>query len=194
MAKQTLSQALVLEVREDGALCRNCDFTVSVDRMKAETSVACQAFANYVSVPGFRRGKAPEAMIIKRFESDLKDELKRRFMSAAFERLADGEKLEVVYCRMPEESAIELGKEYKFTLRIDLAPTIADFEYKGLEVDVPAVEVDEKELVYPLKPVLRKATEKDEKVVKDNEKKIRMLSKNNVSKEKKKTAEHWRSF
>ncbi|MBE6369823.1 MAG: trigger factor [Lentisphaerae bacterium] len=146
MAKQTLSQALVLEVREDGALCRNCDFTVSVDRMKAETSVACQAFANYVSVPGFRRGKAPEAMIIKRFESDLKDELKRRFMSAAFERLADGEKLEVVYCRMPEESAIELGKEYKFTLRIDLAPTIADFEYKGLEVDVPAVEVDEKEL------------------------------------------------
>lgn len=33
-------------------------------------------------------------------------------------------------------------------------------------------EVDEKELVHPLKPVLRKATEKDEKIVKDNEKKI----------------------
>ena len=146
MAKQTLSQALVLAVTEDGALCRNCEFTVAADRMKAETSVAAQAFANYVAVPGFRRGKAPEAMIIKRFESDLKDELKRRFMAAAFERISDGEKLEVVYCRMPEDSAIELGKEYKFTLRIDLAPQIADFEYKGLEVDVPAAEIDEKEL------------------------------------------------
>ena len=146
MAKQTLSQALELVVREDGALCRNCDFTVAADRMKSETSIAAQAFANYVAVPGFRRGKAPEAMIVKRFENDLKDELKRRFMAAAFERLSDGEKLEVVYCRMPEESALELGKEYKFTLRIDLAPQIADFEYKGLEVDVPAAEVDEKEL------------------------------------------------
>ena len=146
MAKQTLSQALELVVREDGALCRNCDFTVAADRMKSETSIAAQAFANYVAVPGFRRGKAPEAMIVKRFENDLKDELKRRFMAAAFERLSDGEKLEVVYCRMPEESALELGKEYKFTLRIDLAPQIADFEYKGLEVEVPAAEVDEKEL------------------------------------------------
>ncbi len=146
MAKQTLSQALELAVREDGALGRFCDFTVTVDRVKAETSIAAQAFANYVAVPGFRRGKAPEAMIVKRFENDLKDELKRRFMSAAFERLSDGEKLEVVYCRMPEEAVIELGKEYKFTLQIDLAPQIADFEYKGLEVDVPAAEVDEKEL------------------------------------------------
>ncbi|MBO5923333.1 MAG: trigger factor [Lentisphaeria bacterium] len=146
MAKQTLSQALELVVREDGALCRNCDFTVAADRMKSETSIAAQAFANYVAVPGFRRGKAPEAMIVKRFENDLKDELKRRFMAAAFERLSDGEKFEVVYCRMPEESALELGKEYKFTLRIDLAPQIADFEYKGLEVDVPAAEIDEKEL------------------------------------------------
>ena len=146
MAKQTLSQALELVVREDGALCRYCDFTVALDRMKAETSIAAQAFANYVAVPGFRRGKAPEAMIVKRFENDLKDELKRRFMAAAFERLSDGEKLEVVYCRMPEEAVLELGKEYKFTLQIDLAPQIADFEYKGLEVEVPAAEVDEKEL------------------------------------------------
>lgn len=146
MAKQTLSQALDLAVREDGALCRICDFTVAADRMKSETSIAAKAFANYVAVPGFRRGKAPEAMIVKRFENDLKDELKRRFMAAAFERLSDGEKMEVVYCRMPEESALELGKEYKFTLRIDLAPQIADFEYKGLEVEVPAAEIDEKEL------------------------------------------------
>lgn len=33
-------------------------------------------------------------------------------------------------------------------------------------------EVDEKDIVHPLKPILRKATEKDEKLVKENEKKI----------------------
>lgn len=46
---------------------------------------------------------------------------------------------------------------------------------KGLEygtVVFGVKEVDEKEIVHPLKPVLRKATEKDEKTVKENEKKI----------------------
>ncbi len=46
---------------------------------------------------------------------------------------------------------------------------------KGLEygtVVFGAKEVDDKEIVHPLKKILRKATEKDEKTVKDNEKKI----------------------
>ncbi len=46
---------------------------------------------------------------------------------------------------------------------------------KGLEYGTVVFgikEIDEKELTHPLKPVLRRATEKDEKIVKDNEKKI----------------------
>lgn len=46
---------------------------------------------------------------------------------------------------------------------------------KGLEyatVIFGVKEVDDSEIVHPLKPIVRKATEKDEKIVKDNEKKI----------------------
>ncbi|MBO7345337.1 MAG: stage 0 sporulation family protein [Clostridia bacterium] len=46
---------------------------------------------------------------------------------------------------------------------------------KGLEygtVVFGVKEVDDKDIVHPLKPIVRKATEKDEKTVKDNEKKI----------------------
>ena len=46
---------------------------------------------------------------------------------------------------------------------------------KGLEygtVVFGVKEVDDKEIVHPLKKIIRKATEKDEKTVKDNEKKI----------------------
>lgn len=146
MAKQTLSQSLVLAVRDESANCKNFDFTVSAELLKKETAQAAKAFASYVAVPGFRRGKAPEAMIVKRFEGDLKEELKRRIMGAAFERLTDGEKYEIVYCRMPEEAKLELGGEYKFTLRADLAPEIKDFEYKNLAVTVPVAHIDEKEL------------------------------------------------
>ncbi len=46
---------------------------------------------------------------------------------------------------------------------------------KGLEygsVVFGVKEIDDKKLLHPLKPVIRKATEKDEKTVRDNEKKI----------------------
>ena len=100
MAKQTLSQNLELAVREESANCKNFDFTVSAELMKKETARAAQAFAGYVAVPGFRRGKAPAAMIAKRYEKELKDELKRIFTGAAFERLTDGEKYDVVMSDM----------------------------------------------------------------------------------------------
>ena len=46
---------------------------------------------------------------------------------------------------------------------------------KGLEYGTVVFglkEVDDKEIVHPLKPIVRKATEKDQKTVRDNEKKI----------------------
>ena len=92
MAKQNLSQSLVLAVRDESANCKNFDFTVSAAQMKQETERAARSFAGYVALPGFRRGKAPAAMIVKRYEKELKDELKHVIMGAAFERLTDGEK------------------------------------------------------------------------------------------------------
>ena len=80
-----------------------------------------------------------------------------------------------------------IGVKFKNTAKVYyFAPTSEDEVYekdsgvvvetaKGLEYGTVAFglkEVDDKEIVHPLKTILRKATEKDEKTVKDNEKKI----------------------
>ena len=56
-------------------------------------------------------------------------------------------------------------------MQIDLAPQIADFEYNGLEVDVPAAEVDEKELndrVEQYRKMYAEFTEVNEAAVKED--------------------------
>ncbi len=80
-----------------------------------------------------------------------------------------------------------IGVKFKNTAKIYyFAPASEDDVYeeksgvvvetsKGVEYGTVAFgmkEVDDKELIHPLKPILRKATEKDEKIVRDNEKKI----------------------
>ena len=80
-----------------------------------------------------------------------------------------------------------IGVKFKNTAKVYyFAPAEGETDYveksgvvvetaKGLEYGTVVFglkEVDDKEIVHPLKPILRKATEKDEKTVKDNEKKI----------------------
>ena len=80
-----------------------------------------------------------------------------------------------------------LGVKFKNTAKVYyFAPANDTEEYteksgvivetaKGLEYGTVVFgvrEIDDKELTHPLKPVIRKATEKDEKTVRDNEKKI----------------------
>lgn len=80
-----------------------------------------------------------------------------------------------------------IGVKFKNTAKVYyFAPADGDTEYeersgvvvetaKGLEYGTVVFgikEIDDKELAHPLKPVVRKATEKDEKTVRDNEKKI----------------------
>lgn len=80
-----------------------------------------------------------------------------------------------------------IGVKFKNTAKVYyFAPAEGEVNYpeksgvvvetaKGLEYGTVVFglkEVDDKEIVHPLKPVLRRATEKDEKTVRDNEKKI----------------------
>ena len=70
-----------------------------------------------------------------------------------------------VYYFAPEEGVNEY--EEKSGVIVETA--------KGLEygtVVFGVMEVDDKEIVHPLKPVVRKATEKDEKMIQNNQKKI----------------------
>ena len=79
-----------------------------------------------------------------------------------------------------------LGVKFKNTAKIYYFAPEEGVEYqeksgvivetaKGMEygtVAIPVTDVPDEEIVHPLKPVVRKATEKDEKTIRDNEKKI----------------------
>ena len=79
-----------------------------------------------------------------------------------------------------------LGVKFKNTAKIYYFAPEEGVEYqeksgvivetaKGMEygtVAIPVTEVPDEEIVHPLKPVIRKASEKDEKTIRDNEKKI----------------------
>ena len=91
-------------------------------------------FQRQASLPGFRPGKAPKDMVIRKYEKDISDEVKRKLMSDSYRKAIDEKKLEVVGYPDIEEIQFGRGQGLQFAATVETAPEFELPEYKGLEV------------------------------------------------------------
>ncbi len=134
MAKD-LMDAMTFDAKEVVNCRKQIEVTIPADVVSAEAEKAAKAFASYVNIPGFRKGKAPVGMLKSRYADDIKQELERRLVSAAYQKVASADE-DVLSCGIDGNPKVEFDKEFKFTFNVDLAPEIELGEYKGLEVAV----------------------------------------------------------
>ena len=89
-------------------------------------------FQKQASLPGFRPGKAPRAMVLKKFEADIKDEVKRKLIGDSYRQALDEKKIAVIGYPDIEEIQFGRGQALQFAATIETAPEFQLPEYKGL--------------------------------------------------------------
>jgi trigger factor len=89
-------------------------------------------FQKHSRLPGFRPGKAPKDMVLKRYEADIQDEVKRKLISNSYHTAVKNEKLSVVGTPDVEEIQFSKGQPLQFAATIETAPDFELPEYKGL--------------------------------------------------------------
>lgn len=122
--------------------------TVTLDKgeVDGEYQNLLGEFTKQVSLPGFRPGKAPAAMVAARFGKELKEEFKSKVIGKAYRDGLDQSKLEVLTLVDVEEGAIEPGLSAAIKLTVDVRPEIKLPEYTGLETQVEATEPTDAEV------------------------------------------------
>ena len=122
--------------------------TVTLDQseVQGEYTVLLGEFTKQVSLPGFRPGKAPAAMVAKRFGKELKDEFKSKVIGKAYRDGLEQSKLEVLTLVDVEEGAIEPGLSAAIKLTVDVSPTIKLPQYTGLELENQPTEPTDAEI------------------------------------------------
>lgn len=90
-------------------------------------------FQKHARLPGFRPGKAPKDMVLKKYDADIKDEVKRKLISNSYHNAVKNEKLTVVGTPDVEEIQFEKGQPLQFAATVETAPDFELPEYKGLE-------------------------------------------------------------
>jgi trigger factor len=104
-------------------------------------------FQKQASLPGFRPGKAPRNLVLKKYEPDIKDEVKRKLIGDSYRKALDEKKIAVIGYPDIEEIQFGRGQALQFAATIETAPEFQLPEYKGLPAkreakSVTAADVD----------------------------------------------------
>jgi trigger factor len=120
--------------------------TISGEETAAEARVALREVSAHAQVPGFRAGKAPEAVIRQRFGKHIADALDEGVRRKAFEHARDNAGLKIFNVVGADNAPIKAGEEVSLTFTFDLEPQFEVPTYTGIKTTVRPVVVEEAEI------------------------------------------------
>lgn len=120
---------------------------VSAEEFDAAITKAYQKSKGKISMPGFRKGKAPRAMIEKMYGASIfYEDAANIIIPDAYESAAKESELEIVAQPEIDVEQVEKGKSFIFTATVAVKPEVTLGEYKGIEVEKKSIEVTDDEV------------------------------------------------
>ena len=129
--------------------------TAPAAEVNAGYKKAVQKIADQANIPGFRKGKAPRAIIEMHYGKEaVKQEAFEIVANKAYSEALDQEKLTPVSDPKVEESTFEECKDMELTIKVTLKPEPELGEYKGLHVEKKEVEVTDEQVDAQIKDMM----------------------------------------
>ena len=123
--------------------------TITVEAAKFDAAVdsAYQKNKGKIALPGFRKGKAPRAMIEKMYGTGVFfEDAANELIPEAYETAAKESELEIVAQPEIEVTQMDKGPDFIFTATVAIKPEVTLGDYKGIEVEKKEAEVSEEEI------------------------------------------------
>jgi trigger factor len=103
-------------------------------------------FQREASFPGFRPGKAPREMVVRKYSKDIEDEVKRKLISTSYKQAIEEQKIDVLGHPDIEEIQFTRGQPLQFAATVETEPEFELPEYKGIPVKREARTVTEDDI------------------------------------------------
>ena len=127
---------------------------VAAEEFVAATAKAYHKNKNQISVQGFRKGKAPQAIIEKLYGASIVyEDAANDLIPGAYEAAAKESGLDITSYPSIDVVQVEKGKPFIFTAEVALRPDVELGEYKGVEIEKVSAEVTEEDIEAEIKKV-----------------------------------------
>jgi FKBP-type peptidyl-prolyl cis-trans isomerase (trigger factor) len=143
-----------IEIGKTEGVRREIKVTASVPEVAAIRKGALDAVRKYIKVPGFRPGKAPDALVLQRGKREVSKEFAMKLRSQVMHHVemfhGGGDIVALVELIMPDIQNMVDGDDVTVVVRVDISPEfeLPDYNHIPLpahvELEVSDEEIDEK--------------------------------------------------
>jgi len=124
------------------------NLVVTLDQAEVDTEhqAVVGEYVRQARLPGFRPGKAPAAMVSKKFAKEISEEFKQKVVTKAYRTALEKEKLDVLNVVNVEEGTIEPGVSAAITVTVDVRPEFTLPDYAGIATKIEPVDPTDTEV------------------------------------------------
>lgn len=157
---KTQIQTRVVEV---GTLRKELHVTVPAEIISGRIEKEFSDLADDAFMPGFRKGRAPRALVQKRYGSNVRESLKTSVLGQSFYAAVEKEKLDVLgepLFRVQTADSVKLmdinealthlhlpeSGDFAYVCELEIKPTFELPELKGIEVKTPLLSVTDEDV------------------------------------------------
>ena len=117
--------AITIEKTAEDAASKSLKVTVPVDRVRAAEQKAVSYYSQRARLPGFRPGKAPEAVVRKRFTDAIRQTVLEEVLRESWQTARETEHLEPIAEPRVGNVRFEDGEPIEFEIHVDVRPEIS---------------------------------------------------------------------
>jgi trigger factor len=135
-----MSEITVEKTAEDSA-SKSLRVTVPVDRVREAEAKALKYYVRQARLPGFRPGKAPEAVVRKRFGDAIRQSVLQELIRESWETARSTESLKPITDPSIRNLKFEDGSPIEFDLLVEVQPELKLERTGGFRIERPAAAV-----------------------------------------------------
>ena len=139
-------------------LVHSFDVVVSASEFEKENKKKLEKVASQSKLPGFRPGKAPLTVIEQKYGQSCRAETAEYFMQEASAEALTKSKLRAAQAPRVDIKTVENGKDFEFSLKIEVLPEIKDVDLSKIELTRLTAEATDKEIGEALDRLARSHT------------------------------------
>jgi trigger factor len=133
---------MLLNYQDLSPVKKSVEVEIPADLIQTESRRVADEFGRHAKIPGFRPGKVPAQVVRSRFAKEIQEEVMSRLLPRTFhEAIADRGVVPVGDPHLQHIDAFIEGAPLKYKAEFEVKPEIELHQYRGLEIDEPAIEV-----------------------------------------------------
>ena len=136
------------------------NLTIPKEEVQSQYQELLKDYSKNAQIPGFRRGKVPQEVLVRKFGDALKGETLGKLLEKAVDEVFSDENLPrderpLPYSqpRMEEAPKLEFDQDLTFSLVYDVLPKITIGQWKGLKAEVPEVTITDEDIARELEEI-----------------------------------------